>query len=514
MCAWDQYEIVGVLGRGKYGTVSRARHKRLGSIVALKSVFDLNEDSLKDGAGSNRGTYNVRDFGKEKALLYHEARLLATLDHPCLVSIIEICVGVDGMLVLAMEDLGGMSLTGLVQAKSKYNGGLCESLVGSVANHIASGLLYLHEQGLLHRDVKPDNIMVETCCTCFPRAKLIDLGLSIAYTTENLPNSSNTRAGTLAFMAPELMSPDTNYDSQVDVFGLGCSLYFALSGNEPFMCYTTKSGQRSTTAVFGLQLDHQDQLDSMSSDVNIAVRSMLATDPSSRSRIPDLLRTRWLQCSAVGSSYSENVEKALPMLDKWLSLMQHNSTLALACRSCLRKSSTSSFSSSIEDTSSLDFQKLSSSSISERDDDVSKSDVLSVISDTSEIRSKSNELKLTCEKRGRMINGTYFNETVATSSVCKVLGVKNASCVSAREDSNECTCPLPKARDDETVNKVAKILGQSISSVISHIEEYPWGKVAGVYNLVKLKDHRSFAPVESLDSVIWQSNSNSRKLTD
>ena len=253
-----------MLGQGKYGTVTRARHKRLGSMVALKSVVDPHF-TCNSSETSSEGSSDLSFVSRKNSALYHEARVLASLNHPCLVSLVEICVGVNGLLGLALEDLGGMTLKGLVE-KKRYLG-LCECLVGCVVGHIAKALSYLHSRGYLHRDVKPGNIMVENTNNCFPNAKLIDLGLCIQYSADKPPNSSAGRAGTLVYMAPELMRPNTEYGPESDLFSLGASAYYGLVGEKPFTAYTRGSGGCSTTSsVHGLLAQHMDSLDSLSTD--------------------------------------------------------------------------------------------------------------------------------------------------------------------------------------------------------------------------------------------------------
>lgn len=278
MRAWDQYDLICKLGQGKYGTVTRARHRKLGSLVALKSVVNPQQtQSVENSCIVGSGSYMNAEVNtsREHTSLYHEARVLATLSHPCLVSLVEICVGVDGLLGLALEDLGGMTLAGLV--KKQRCQGLCECLIGCIINHIGEALNYLHSRGYLHRDVKPDNIMIEASNDCFPNAKLIDLGLSIQYSLDNHPNTSVSRAGTLAYMAPELMRADQQYDASIDIFSLGASAYYGLTGQEPFSGYTSATGKRTTTSVHGLQANHLDALEELPEDVAQVGRNWLVS---------------------------------------------------------------------------------------------------------------------------------------------------------------------------------------------------------------------------------------------
>src|SRR5262249_36605421 len=113
-----------------------------------------------------------------------------------------------------------------------------------VASDVATGLAYAHTRGLIHRDLKPSNIMV----TPEGRAKILDLGLALLL-DEALPDASIVGGagyilGTMDYIAPEQAADATNVGPWSDIYALGCSLYFALTGTPPFPGGTSKQKMR------------------------------------------------------------------------------------------------------------------------------------------------------------------------------------------------------------------------------------------------------------------------------
>jgi len=201
-----QYRILDVLGQGGMGQVFRAEHAMMGREVAVKVLP------------------RAKSTPDTEAAFRREIRMLGRLDHPNLVRALD--AGHDGKVYyLVTELVDGVDLRKQVL---KY-GTLDEVAAAAVVSQVARGLAYAHAEGLVHRDVKPGNILV----TPAGRAKLLDVGLA-----GSVLESESTRlgrvVGTMDYMAPEqIRSPDT-VGPAADVYGLGCTLYFVLAGQVPF----------------------------------------------------------------------------------------------------------------------------------------------------------------------------------------------------------------------------------------------------------------------------------------
>jgi serine/threonine protein kinase len=202
-----RYRILGELGRGATGTVYRALDPLIERAVAVKTLNpDLPEDVLSE----------VRHR------FMREARSAGRLSHPNLITIYD--VGVEGEVAfIAMELLEGQSL----QQMLRQQGRLSPARAADFAAQLADGLEHAHRHAIVHRDVKPANVMISPA----GHAKLTDFG--VAY----IPSSSITQTGT-AVGSPKYMSPEQVLgqaaDPRSDIFSLGVVLYEMLVESTPF----------------------------------------------------------------------------------------------------------------------------------------------------------------------------------------------------------------------------------------------------------------------------------------
>ncbi len=212
-------EISGHLGQGGMGVVWKGRQPFLDRAVAVK-VLTIGRDA------ADREW--VRRFQRE-------ARLLAGLQHANIVSCYQAGVADDGTPWLVMEFIDGPTLR---QQVSK-SGPLPVDEALRLTAEVAAALQHAHASGIIHRDVKPENVLLAPSPgRAFPwSAKLVDLGLA---RTEAKANGSEalTRIGavlgTPATMAPEQLDAPEQVDHRADIYGLGCVLYHALTGSAAF----------------------------------------------------------------------------------------------------------------------------------------------------------------------------------------------------------------------------------------------------------------------------------------
>ncbi|MEV6280823.1 serine/threonine-protein kinase [Nocardia sp. NPDC051832] len=211
------YVIDGVLGQGGMGTVYRARHPRLPRMVALKL---LNQDVSADEELRRR--------------FEQEANVVARLDHPGIVGIYDRGVQ-DGHLWISMQYIRGSDadqLDGRAVAP--------ERLLGFITD-TAKALDYAHSQGVLHRDVKPANILLaEGDGGLEERALLTDFGIARLLESDSKLTATGTFTATLAYASPEQLSGEP-LDHLADQYSLACTLFTLLAGHAPFTA--TNPGQ-------------------------------------------------------------------------------------------------------------------------------------------------------------------------------------------------------------------------------------------------------------------------------
>ncbi|WP_437959519.1 protein kinase [Sorangium sp. So ce119] len=202
-----RYLIERQAGKGGLGTVYRARDVESGAPVAIKVLREPTDD--------------------KRSRFAREARALAALAHPCIVRYIAHGQTPDGELYLAMEWLEGEDL-----AARLARGRLEPAAAIKVLIRVAEGLVFAHAQGIVHRDIKPQNIFLPG--GELERATIVDLGLArLADATTALTRTGAT-VGTPSFMAPEQVIGEGEVDARADVYALGCVLFACLAGRPPF----------------------------------------------------------------------------------------------------------------------------------------------------------------------------------------------------------------------------------------------------------------------------------------
>ena len=204
------FKVEDEVGRGGMGVVYRAVQVSLGRPVALKVI-----------AGSLSDNVAFRDR------FVRESRLTASLDHPNVIPVFA-AGETEGVLYIAMRYVDGTDLRSLVAAEGKL-----EPLrAAGVVAQVASALDAAHERGLVHRDVKPANILV-AARGGGEHVYLTDFGLTKRSASESGLTSAGEWVGTLDYVAPEQLRGD-HVDGRADVYALGAVLYETLTGQVPF----------------------------------------------------------------------------------------------------------------------------------------------------------------------------------------------------------------------------------------------------------------------------------------
>jgi putative intracellular protease/amidase len=203
-----RYSILEELGRGGMGVVWKAEHRLMERVVAIKVIgrqFVAHPDA-------------VERFGRE-------VRAAARLVHPNIV-IAHDAEQAGDVHFLVMEYLDGISLARLVERR----GALPIDQACAMVRQAALGLQHAHEQGMVHRDIKPSNLML----TRQGQVKILDFGLAhLIEQPRRLRTAMGTVMGSPDFVAPE-QTRSSRVDIRADLYSLGCTLYFLLTGRVPF----------------------------------------------------------------------------------------------------------------------------------------------------------------------------------------------------------------------------------------------------------------------------------------
>ena len=207
------YELLEEIGRGGQGVVFRARQKSLNRIVALKVI----------GLGQWATPAHLKRFRLE-------AEAAASLDHPCIVPIYEVGER-DGQCYFSMKFVEGGQLDEVIQQRP-----ISIRQSAELTAKVARTVHYAHEHGILHRDIKPGNILLDTK----GEPQLTDFGLARLVESESTVTRTLEVLGTPSYMAPEQATGNNaTLTSATDVYGLGAVFYQLLTGHPPFAGGTT-----------------------------------------------------------------------------------------------------------------------------------------------------------------------------------------------------------------------------------------------------------------------------------
>jgi eukaryotic-like serine/threonine-protein kinase len=204
------YVVLDRLGSGNRGRVFKAQHRLMGRLAALKVIAP-----------------QIAKRASSIARFYREMRLIGRLDHPNVVRAFDADQAGD-VLYIVMEYVAGRSLDCLIE----YRGPLPVAEVVDYMAQTALGLAHAHERGIVHRDVKPANLLVSE----EGQIKILDLGLSAlmeADSESSFATADGRIVGTVHYMSPEQATAQS-LDGRSDLFSLGCTMYQLLAGRLPF----------------------------------------------------------------------------------------------------------------------------------------------------------------------------------------------------------------------------------------------------------------------------------------
>lgn len=203
----DRFEILALAGMGGMGAVYRARDRKLGDVVALKTLRD-----------------NAWHDHRRVDRLKQEIKLARKITHPHVLRVYDLGE-VDGMPFISMEYVRGVTLRQLLDKTQRlpFSAGM------RLARQICLGLDAVHQAGILHHDMKPENVLLEPT----GNARLMDFGISAPLTPEPGAEVRPAALGTPYYLAPEQLSGG-QVDARADIFGTGILLFELFTGAQPF----------------------------------------------------------------------------------------------------------------------------------------------------------------------------------------------------------------------------------------------------------------------------------------
>jgi tRNA A-37 threonylcarbamoyl transferase component Bud32 len=282
---FKDYEILERVGAGAMGTVFKARHKKLGRIVALKV---LRPSLARDERYVDR--------------LRREARIVASLNHPNVVTGYDI--GEEGGYhFFVMEFIQGKSLRALLAEWGIF----AEEQVLKVGMQVAAALDHAYQKGVIHRDIKPGNILIDDQGL----VKLTDLGLAKGPTDMTLTRDGAT-VGTPQYISPEQARAPQDVDVRSDLYSLGTTLYHMATGQPPFRGDTM--AEVITKVLHDKAALPHELNPALSEGLSLVIRKLMAKDMSQRYQTPrelllDLERVQRAEAPAVDRRALEAAER-------------------------------------------------------------------------------------------------------------------------------------------------------------------------------------------------------------
>ena len=246
------------IGHGAFGKVNIALHVASGRLVAIK-------------------TFNKKNLKKKNAKqkIKNEIEMLSRLRHPFISQILD-SFETETHIFIVMEYICG-DLLGFIRKRGK----LSETVSKIIFKQLIEGLKYIHKRKIVHRDIKLDNILIDLTNTI----KICDFGVSRKISPDEIMHE---HCGTPAYIAPEIFENLGYYGFQCDIWSAGVTLYYILSGIQPFRANSIKDLEKKVI------IGDFEPLEEVSNEANDLIKLMLKTDPSKRISEDKILNHPWL----------------------------------------------------------------------------------------------------------------------------------------------------------------------------------------------------------------------------
>ena len=256
----DHYRITKIIGKGSFGIVYLAIHLLTGFYVAIKTI---------------EKRYIQDEYSRRKVL--QEIEILRLINHPNVNQLLEIFED-DECVFMVLEYASNGDLLSFIKRKGRIS----EDVARRLFVQVVDGLRHCHSKQILHRDVKPDNILLDQDFN----VKLCDFGVSRFIVAGELINE---QCGTPAYIAPEIIHNEGYEGFYADIWSLGVSLYAAVTGSIPFLANNLEELHK---AIFSCQYTFPEYLTPECQDV---IRKMIVLDPYSRISIAEIRSHEWFK---------------------------------------------------------------------------------------------------------------------------------------------------------------------------------------------------------------------------
>ena len=261
---YDTYTKLKDIQSGTTGSVSKILHKELNIQRALKYINTKNNQKLLNEAK-------------------REISILKNLDHPNIEKIYEYYEKENDNINIVMELIDGQELFSKLMKETRFS----EQNTAIIMYQIFSSIKYCHDNGIIHRDIKAENIIVQDEKHLF--VKLIDFGSCEILTSSKL--TSTYKVGSPSYIAPEILNGE-EYDYSVDIWSLGVLMYYLLCGNKPF---TGTTEQDIYKEIKTKEVKFKDKIwDNISNEAKNLIKSMLVKNKKKRININQCLYSDWI----------------------------------------------------------------------------------------------------------------------------------------------------------------------------------------------------------------------------
>ncbi len=214
-----KYTITRKIGEGGMASVYEGIHERLGTKVAIKILSPI-----------------LARNPQLRQRFENEANFMASLSHPHITRVLDV-EEQDETLAIIMELLEGEDL----DARVKRTGPLSTTEVKMIFTQVLNAFDYAHSKGIVHRDIKPANIFIDKN----NQVKILDFGIAKLFGTGNEMTQTGAQMGTPVYMSPEQVKGEKSIDHRADIYALGVTLYFTLTGKAPY-----ESADESSYEIF------------------------------------------------------------------------------------------------------------------------------------------------------------------------------------------------------------------------------------------------------------------------